>query len=146
MQPPAPSSTSPRSDAAPPSGTEMWTGTYKAAPGTLFVPPDWKVRVAQNDSGAGLGEGSLSLILDAGTHRMHGTVTGPLGPATVDGYVSDGKFSGSIIRTDAADRGFAGTLLGGATGHHLEGTMNVSLGEASVIRRATFVLSRTAPE
>jgi hypothetical protein len=46
-----------------------------------------------------------------------------------------------VVREDPNDRGFAGTLLGTMSGGRADGTMNVSLGEASAIRTATFALT-----
>jgi hypothetical protein len=118
-----------------------WKGTYKSAAATLTVPPIWqKVPWQDTKSTAGLGEGTMSLTVDA-SGRVSGLLEGPLGPAVIEGASSDGKIAASIRRKDPKDRGFTGTLLAAAAGDKVEGTMNVSLGEAAALRTATFTLS-----
>jgi hypothetical protein len=101
------------------------------------------VRWSGVDAAAGLGEGTMTLEIDAATGRVVGTVEGPLGPAIVDGVVLDGKLTASIVRKAPSDRGFSGTLLGSLDRDAAEGTMNLSSGEANAIRSATFTLSAT---
>jgi len=45
------------------------------------------------------------------------------------------------VRADPGDHGFAGTLVATIDEGHARGTMNVSLGEASAVRVATFDLA-----
>ena len=124
-----------------PGATRPWHGTYKSAASTLTVPPDWnKVHWSDTQSTAGIGEGTMTLLVDAGGH-VSGAVDGPLGPAVLDGMITDGKLTATVRRKDPADRGFAGTLVGSLSGDRGEGTMNVSLGLASALRTATFTLS-----
>jgi hypothetical protein len=125
----------------------MWRGTYKSVASTLYVPPDWKsVRWKVPDTSAGIGDGSLTLTIDT-SGRVQGAVAGPLGPATIDGLAADGTLAAKVVREDPNDRGFAGTLLGTMGGGRVDGTMNVSLGEASAIRTATFALTSSgAPD
>jgi hypothetical protein len=119
-----------------------WTGTYKSAAGTLYIPPEWKnVRWSGVESQAGVGEGTMTLEIDAATGRVLGVVDGPLGPAMVDGVVLDGKLSASIVRKVPSDRGFSGTLLGSVDRDVAAGSMSLSSAEANAIRSATFTLS-----
>jgi hypothetical protein len=119
-----------------------WTGAYKSAAGTLYIPSDWKnVRWSGSDSQAGLGEGTMTLQVDAATGRVLGTIEGPLGPAIVDGVVRDGKLTASILRKVPSDRGFSGTLLGSIEHDVADGSMNLSSAEANAVRSATFTLS-----
>jgi hypothetical protein len=123
---------------------QSWQGTYKSAASTLTVPPDWnKVHWSDTQSTAGIGEGTMTLVVDAAGH-LSGTVDGPLGPGTLDGMVTDGKLAATLRRKDPTDRGFAGTLLGTLAGGHGDGTMSVSLGLASALRTATFTLTPAA--
>jgi len=152
-QPPASASVSVASSAAmaaasansgprSPAATHSWQGTYKSAASTLTVPPDWKkTHWSDTQTTAGIGDGALALMIDAATGHVSGTVDGPLGPATVDGMVTDGKLAATLRRKDPTDQGFTGTVLGSIAGEHLEGTMNVSLGLASALRTATFTLT-----
>jgi hypothetical protein len=137
-----PASSSPAPAVAAPARVN-WSGTYKSAPGTLYIPPDWKnVRWSGSEGTAGTGDGTLSLDVDGTTGRVVGALDGPLGPAVVDGVLTDGKLSASIARRNASDRGFAGTLVGSIDHDHGTGTMNLSSAEASSIRVATFSLER----
>ena len=62
---------------------------------------------------------------------------GPLGPATLEGLSSDGKLTATVRRKDPTDRGFTGTLVGSIVGDHVEGSMSVSLGQASALATMT---------
>jgi hypothetical protein len=137
------SSVSPTSSSG---GAIRWHGSYKSASGELYIPPDWKnVRWNVKESAAGLGDGAMSVSIDSASGRALGSLDGPLGPAVIDGFVSEGKLTATIARKDPADLGFTGTLVGVMQGDHSEGTMNVSLADANAIRRATFTLSPEAP-
>lgn len=126
-------------------GASGWSGSYKAAAGSLYIPADWKnVRWTGADSGAGIGEGAIALQVDATSGRVGGTVDGPLGPAVVDGFASEGKLTAALVRKDPQDRGYTGTLIGSIEGERLAGTMSVSTGEASSIRTADFTLAPSA--
>jgi hypothetical protein len=134
----------PTASGAAAAAPSSWTGTYKSAAGTLYIPSDWKnVRWSGSDSQAGLGDGAMTLQIDAATGRVLGTVEGPLGPAVVDGVVRDGKMTASILRKVPSDRGFSGTLLGSVERDVAEGSMNLSSAEANAVRSATFTLSPT---
>jgi hypothetical protein len=119
-----------------------WRGSYKSTAGVLYVPADWKnVHWTVKESLAGIGEGTIALTVDPVSGRVLGTLDGPLGPATVDGFASDRKLTATIARKDPTDQGFIGTLIGSLGGEHAEGTMNVSPAEASAIRTVKFTLS-----
>jgi hypothetical protein len=125
-----------------PVASQSWHGAYKSAASTLTVPPDWKkVHWSDTETTAGIGDGTMALTVDSASGHVNGTVDGPLGPATVDGVLADGKLAATLRRKDPADQGFTGTLLGSLAGDHGDGTMNVSLGLASALRSATFHLS-----
>jgi hypothetical protein len=125
-----------------PAATQSWRGTYKSAASTLTVPPDSKkTHWSDTQSTAGIGDGPLALTVDGATGQVTGTVDGPLGPATVDGVITDGKLAATLRRKDPTDQGFTGTVLGSIAGDHLEGTMNVTLGLAGALRSAAFTLS-----
>jgi hypothetical protein len=131
----------PRADAAT-HAVAGWRGSYKSTAGVLYVPADWKnVHWNVKESAAGLGEGTMALTIDPVSGRVRGTLDGPLGPATVDGFASDRKLTATIARRDPTDQGFTGTLIGSVGGDSAEGTMNVSPADASAIRTAMFTLS-----
>ena len=138
----APMTSSASSAPKSPAATRSWGGTYKSAASTLTVPPDWKkTHWSDTQSTAGIGDGALALTVDGATGHVSGTVDGPLGPATVDGVITDGNLAATLRRKDPTDQGFTGTVLGSIASDHLEGTMNVSLGLASALRTATFTLT-----
>jgi len=125
-----------------PAATQTWKGAYKSAPATLSVPPDLsKARWSDTPSTAGVGDGTLVVTVDGASHRVTGEVQGALGPGTLEGLLADGKLTASVRRKDPTDRGFTGTLVATVAGDHVEGTMNVSLGQASALRTATFSLA-----
>jgi hypothetical protein len=117
-----------------------WSGQYSSSATTLYIPPDWKgVRWSVADSPAG---GALALAIDSATGRVSGSLDGPLGPATVDGFARDGGVAGTLARKDPSDRGFTGTLVGSLDGDKLTGTMQMSAADANAVRKATFALSQ----
>jgi hypothetical protein len=134
-----------RSAAAPTASagaSSSWHGSYKSTASALEVPADWKkVHWSDTQSTAGVGDGTMALAVDGAPGRVTGSVDGPLGPATVDGVVADGKLSATIRRKDPADHGFTGTLLGAVKTDRIGGTMDVSLGTAGVVRTASVVLT-----
>jgi len=125
-------------------GAANWRGSYKSTSGELYIPPEWKnVHWNVKESAAGLGEGAMTLTIDLASGRAVGSLDGPLGPAIVDGFVSEGRLTATIARKEPTDQGFIGTLIGSIGGDRAEGTMNLSGAEASAVRKATFAL---APE
>ena len=123
--------------------TTAWKGTYKSAPGTLYVPAEWKnVHWSGTDASTGVGEGTIDITIDGATRRVSGSLEGPLGPAEVDGVLIDDKLTAVLRRKDPSDQGFTGTLVGTRSGGHLEGTMSVSPAMAGAVRAVTFALSR----
>jgi hypothetical protein len=137
--------------AAAPSGhgappvTVAWRGTYHSATATLYVPSEWKsVHWKVPETPQGVGDGTLELTVDPATHRVLGTLDGPLGPATIDGFASGHALTATLARKDPADRGFAGTLVGVVDDDAVTGVVHAALAEASAIRTATFSLSRSS--
>ncbi|HEY5240114.1 MAG TPA: hypothetical protein VIJ22_01555 [Polyangiaceae bacterium] len=129
-----------------PDATRAWRGTYKSVASTLAAPPDGKkTHWSDTQTTAGIGDGALALTVDGATGHVSGTVDGPLGPAMMDGVVTDGKLAATLRRKDPTDQGFTGTILGSIAGDHLEGTMNVSIGLANALRTATFTLTPSGP-
>jgi hypothetical protein len=103
---------------------------------------DWKdVKWRGDLSNAGLGDGPIALTVDP-SGRVAGTLTGPLGPAVINGLLAGDKLTASITRQTPSDGGFVGTLVGGVADGKLTGTMKLSQREASVIRSATFSASK----
>jgi len=99
------------------------------------------VRWRVPETTAGLGEGAIAVVCDAETGQVTGSVDGVLGPATLRGRIVEGGLTATVVRADPGDHGFAGTLVATIDEGHARGTMNVSLGEASAVRVATFDLA-----
>ena len=122
-----------------------WRGSYESVPGTLYIAPQLKgVKWVVPETDAGLGAGTITLAVDRGTGRIRGTVEGPLGPATVDGYADGPTLSATVARKDPTDRGFTGTLAARQDDAGVSGTLNVALAEVSAVRTAAFHLTPQA--
>jgi hypothetical protein len=138
----SPAAASASSAPATPASMRSWHGTYKSVASTLTAPVDGKkVHWSDAPTTEGIGDGKLALTVDGASGHATGTIDGPLGPATLDGVVTDGKLAATIRRKDPTDRGFTGTLLGSVASDRLEGTMSVTMGLASALRTATFTLT-----
>jgi hypothetical protein len=142
----AASTVAPTAASAAPAASVAWEGTYKSTVGSLYIPAELKVRWKPAENTTGLGEGSIAISVDSATGRMRGSLDGPLGPAWIQGYLSEGKLAGTIVRSDPSDHGFTGTLEGEVSGGRAKGALHVTLSQASAIRTASFELSpATAP-
>jgi len=139
------------SPANPPAIPFTWSGTYASAPGSLYVYDggEWKgVHFRGDDASIGLGEGPLSFTLDATTHELRGTASGPIGDVILAGVVSPdalehNEITFSILRKDTTDRGFTGTGVGKMSGKSIAGSMRLSRGDAHVIRDVRFDVKTT---
>jgi hypothetical protein len=125
-----------------------WAGTYKSVAASIYVPDaaEWsgfKWRGA--DAGEGLGEGPISLTVDARTHLVSGAAGGPIGDVILTGTDDDGRLVASVRRKDARDQGLTGTLVAVPSPDHIDGTMRLSYGDAHIVREATFHLTTAAP-
>jgi hypothetical protein len=118
-----------------------WIGSYKSEAGSVYVPDGWKVRWRAEDEKSGIGEGPITLSVDATDGRVQGEIGGPLGPATLEGQLAAGVLSASIVRRDPHDHGFVGVLRGVAKGDRIEGTLHASPSTAGAVRTGTFSLS-----
>ena len=136
-----PQPSAPASAAA--TATTTLHGTYKSEPATLYIPasPDWKgVRWMVKETSEGVGDGPMTLTIDPATGRVGGALEGPLGPAMIDGFSHEEKLTATVARKEPSDHGFAGTLIATVKSGRADGTMSLSLAEASAIRQASFSL------
>lgn len=135
-----------------------YRGTYEARVASFYVPEagdvtnykEWEnTKWRGDDAGAGVGEGTLTLEVDTATGRVSGLLEGPLGPATLAGFVDGAKVTATLARRDPSDFGFMGTLVGvreggeGAAATTLKGNLRASIATARLIREGTFTLSAT---
>jgi hypothetical protein len=129
-----------------PSAPSSWRGTYASAAGTIYIPEELKVHWKAEDTSSGLGEGPLSFTVDPIRGVVEGTLGGPLGPAKVNGYVADGGLSASVVRSDPADHGYTGILLGNVTSDRIAGTFHVSPSTGGAVRAGTFTMAAASGE
>jgi hypothetical protein len=138
------SAPSPSASAPSTASASSWTGSYKSAGASLYVPtqkPFDVVKWRGDDAGGGVGDGTLDLAVDA-TGQVSGTGTGALGAVLVSGMYADGELTASLARKDPSDGGFTGTAVGKLAGDKIEGTIHLSLPNATSLRTATFTLSK----
>jgi hypothetical protein len=114
---------------------------YTIVPGTLYVPAGVKFK---NDPSRMLGEGTLTLTVDAGGRISGGSEGGPLGNTIIEGTANEGTFLATIRRKDPSDKGLTGTLTLTPEGSKLRGTMKLSESNAEVVREATITAQAEA--
>ncbi len=85
-----------------------------------------------------LGEGELTLSVDASGRVSGGTEAGPLGASVVDGTSDGTTLTATVRRKDPTDEGLTGTLQAKVAGDTVEGTMNLAESNAAVVRFARF--------
>ena len=140
-----PNPSSSASASAATAGPVTYTGHYTSKEGSLFVPDgaEWSgVKWRGDDASIGMGDGTLTFTVDPKTGRLDGTGDGAIGPVVVTGMLSDARVSFTLARKDISDEGFTGSAIGRVTDGKILGTMNLSLASASVIREASFSLTR----
>lgn len=132
-----------------PSGASRWSGTYTVSPGTLPIPTtkDYAgVRAAPDDPQKFVGQGSVSLSVDA-SGKVTGTAdSGPLAPGLLDGVKTDKAFRGIVRRKDPTDEGLTGTWSASASGRELELTFDLADGTAAFVRAAKAKLTAKTPD
>jgi hypothetical protein len=114
-----------------------WHGTYKSIAAASAVQP--RTHPVDPDPSAGVGAGSIALT--ASGDRVTGSLDGVLGPAVIDGTLTGDRLSAAVLRKDASDRGFAGTLVATLSEAGMDGTMTLSSGQAASIRTGNFSLT-----
>jgi hypothetical protein len=121
-----------------------WAGTYTLAPGTLSIPSENKdysgVKQAKDDPSKLMGEGKIDLVVDGS--KVAGTVEGGAGPAIIDGSVIGEEIRGKVRRKDPKDDGLTGTITAKIAGDSAEGKLNLSEGNAAIVREAKVALKK----
>ena len=141
----APSAVTSVVDAAPAVAAEItWSGPYKSGAGTMYVPDggEWSgTKWRGEDSGDGLGDGTLVVSIDPKSGTVKGVVDGPIA-AIVYGSFAAGQLTATLAPKSTGDA-FTGTLLGNVSGDKLDGTMHVSSAlDAHILRSITFSLAK----
>jgi hypothetical protein len=126
------------------SGTPTYAGTYVAERGTLYIPDAaaWNgVSLRPDDAGA-TGEGAITLTIEPDGGALTGTLEGPLGPATLNGFAEDAGITFQIAPKEKTDLAFRGTGTAAIDAGVVSGEMHVSSWRANVLRDATFSAKR----
>jgi hypothetical protein len=141
---PAPPVTSAAPVASAKSAKTEWAGTYTLAPGTLSIPSENKdysgVKQAKDDPSKLMGDGKIDLVVEGS--KVTGTVEGGAGPAVIDGSVIGEEIRGTVRRKDPKDDGLTGTLTAKIAGDSAEGKLNLSEGNAAIVREAKVALKK----
>jgi hypothetical protein len=146
-------STSPVTSAAPSASVaaasgppQAWHGKYTTTAGSLVVPKDWaKTHWSSSDTTAGVGDGSMQLTVDPGSHRVSGTLDGAIGAAVVEGVVGSDGLTASVRRKEPTDKGLAGTLVATVSADKVTGTLTLTTGDGAMLRTGTFTLTPGGP-
>lgn len=122
-------------------GPVSYAGKYTAEPATYFIPSekDWKgTKQAKDDPEKLVGEGTLSISVDA-SGAVSGTIdSGPASPAVISGRLDGDSFAATVHRKDPSDEGLYGTATGTRKGKAVEGVLKLSDGRAALLREAKF--------
>lgn len=115
-------------------------GKYTTTAITAITVPEaakWK----GEEGNDGVGEGKIAVDV-AADGRVTGTVDGALGAGLVDGQLEGDVLTATIRRKDPADNGFYGTIAAKLSGDKGEGTLNVSRGNAGLVREGKLTLAK----
>jgi len=125
-------------------GAAAFKGKYTVAAGTMYVPEakDWASVKWKNDDTKLLGDGELSLAIDAAGRVTGSSEGGPLGAAVIEGKSDGQTLAATVRRKDPTDDGLTGTLLATVAGDQIDGTMKLSEFTAAVVRTATFSVTK----
>ena len=122
-----------------------YEGSYSLAPAKMYIPEtkDYaRVKQAPDDPAKHVGEGTLTLSVDA-EGVVSGTIdSGPAAPAVVDGRVIDGEIRGNVRRKDPADSGLTGTLVATQAAGAVEGKLSLAESSAAVVREGKLSLKK----
>ena len=120
-----------------------YSGSYSLSPGAYYIPStkDYgSVKQAKDDPTKHVGEGNLTLTVDA-DGKVTGTIdSGPASPGVIEGSMIDGEIRGFIRRTDPSDQGLTGTFTvkPGAG----DGTLSLAEANAAVVREGKLSLEK----
>ena len=131
--------------AKPAGEATAYAGTYSLSPGTYYIPSakDYgSVKQAKDDPTKHVGEGTLSLAVDA-DGKVTGTIdTGPAAPGVVEGSIIDGEIRGFIRRKDPKDQGLTGTFTAKAAGDAVDGKLALAEANAAIVREGKLSLKK----
>ncbi len=119
---------------------KSFAGKYTVSAGSMYVPEnkDWASVKFKNDESKMLGEGELTIAIDASGRVSGGSEAGPLGASVLDGKSDGTTLTATVRRTNPSDEGLTGTLQAKVAGDTIEGTMNLAESNAAVVRFVRF--------
>ena len=120
--------------------TATYSGKYSVGVGSMYVPAekDYAGVKFKNDESKMLGEGEITLTIDASGKVTGGTESGPLGASILEGMSDGSTIAATLRRKDPADEGLTGTLVAKVAGGAVEGTAKLAEANAAVVRIAKF--------
>jgi hypothetical protein len=125
--------------------TASYSGTYSIAPAKMYIPnaKDYaSVKQAKDDPTKHVGEGALTLQVDAEGH-VTGTIdSGPASPALIDGSLVEEEIRGTIRRKSPSDEGLTGTFTGKISADSVEGKLALAEANAAVVRDGKLSLKK----
>lgn len=143
--PPPKVSASAASPAAAPGKATSYSGTYSLAPGKYYISESKEfsgVKPPKDDTSKLVGEGTVTIAVDA-AGAVTGTIdTGPASPAVIDGRLIGTDLRGQVRRKDPSDNGLTGVLAAVASDDGATGTLSLAESTAAVVRDGKLTLKR----
>lgn len=131
--------------AATPGKATAYTGTYTLAPGKYYIAESKEfsgVKQAKDDPAKFVGEGALTLNVEA-DGAVAGTIdSGPASPAVIEGRLMGTDLRGRVRRKNASDEGLTGLLVAVVAAGGASGTLSLAESNASVVREGKLTLKR----
>lgn len=140
----AASTASPTAAPAPGKAT-TYAGTYSLTPGKYYISESKDfagVKPPKDDPSKFVGEGAITLNVDA-DGAVTGTVdTGPASPALIDGRLLGSDLRGRVRRKDPDDNGLTGVMVAVVAGDGASGTLSLAESTAAMVREGKLTLKR----
>lgn len=126
--------------------TASYSGTYSLVPATVYIPTtkDYaNVKQVKDDPSKHVGDGTLTVSIDA-AGTVSGTIdTGPAAPARIEGTLVADEIRGMVRRTDTTDDGLTGTFFCKlAPADAPTGNLALTAATAAIVRSGTISLKR----
>lgn len=122
-----------------------YSGSYSVAPAKYYVSEakDFaSVKQVKDDPSKHVGDGALTVSVDA-EGKVTGTVdTGPASPGVIDGTLLGQEIRGNIRRKDPSDNGLTGVFAASVSGDSATGTLSLAESNAAIVRDGKLTLKR----
>ncbi len=120
-----------------------WSGRFESKKKAPTLDPGVKERSWTKDDGkqmAGPGQVSLRVAPDGG---VSGTISGALGQGQITGSAEGATISATVTPSEESETAMAGVLVLTLEGNTLNGELNASSADATVVRSAPLGLTRS---